>query len=606
MPSECSVRRTIEVLAVLFLVAGIMATGAVFIWLRHTRLSATVPEDTFCCPSVVRLLLEASNLSVDPCQDFYRYTCYNWDRKEKTSRLNALLLQRVMTPAYTRGTDKSPAARTISTAYSACLVTLIGSHSGLYGVVRAVLTTLKPTLAPTPTEMFHFLIRITLLYGMTPGLVVENSEEGASIRLHISNIHIWNSKPALANRENALQVFNTVMSSNLSWEGVKRLGTMGYPRGDVKSRLSVSETSLVAGLVSNVKLRVWKRVWEEYAAEELPKFIAHGNLALLKRYLDVIVSGVQPTGLALMTIEASVQMWQHYNVERAKGLGSLCQYKTAQFGLLWDMVVTEALVDPDKDRILRQMYTAVSEQIVLHAASLFPEDVDVIRRKVSEVTLFLPSDMHLLDIEPPKEALPYWSMMLALKDYELTVKRHQRYFSLPRYRYGGLKYNDVQHSTSPPYLIVPPSRYAALDFTPGVEAVVNMAVVGADLALVWRTVLDDASAYGPRTADFIRRFTECLSTKEDTHGILRLRLETGANASGSSKWHTALGHLGISRSRIFYMSYVLHNVCTGWEHRFLRKFDPMAALAGAPDFLQSYRCSPAQPAGGYCRLGVSR
>ncbi|KAL1414727.1 hypothetical protein MTO96_000845 [Rhipicephalus appendiculatus] len=224
--------------------------------MRHGR------SAPFCCPDVLQQLLRGANLSLDPCQSIFGYTCYAYvttrsDRREPV-RLNTDPLD---------GFPKTEAGRAISAYYRACVLspdnTSVAKESA-----NALVSVANPprTRSVTSQGVLELIMDLSLKYGLPS--VIEFSV-GAG--------------PDLTRFLTVLASSLTDMGKNYSQDLLKSMKTdaLETVNGALSSALNISDIDAFLGDLEKFKVQATKNYTIHSLSDISPEIsIAHWKDAM--------------------------------------------------------------------------------------------------------------------------------------------------------------------------------------------------------------------------------------------------------------------------------------------------------------------------------------
>ncbi|EEC04488.1 hypothetical protein IscW_ISCW002527 [Ixodes scapularis] len=560
---------------------------------------------TYCCPDEASELIRAANFSLNACNNYLKYTCYNWhslsDERAQKNSFTALFI------SVTTGSSSSEVGRAISKFYRSCVLTL-GRRDHL--PARAISALLERTNASrdmTSKDVLRVLMQLSLLYQLyTPvKLSVLEAVKSTVLTLTIPAYRRTVSDPSRSwdDQEALLAAFNKRLGVTVKRQELSRLENKTAVRVTKREEQALN-MDLLESLVPNVSKYQWIEMMTEFYVGESPTTMFYADVGALRQQLFVVTSDAverREAQLALLLVGASVDLLK-YNVhknmaDKSANVIRYCGVRTKHLVSLWKILMKE-LTDPRKDDVVGSLFTATKETVTLDATALLdPLDADKARRLMSAVRLVLPKDIVPHGITIPFTGKGFYSDMLTMWHFDVAMAK-----SLVA-EGGDLHYFSIYKSNQefPVFrenaVLVPALSYFLLRFDNDTDPAINMAIVGVKLTRIFWNVIFEVKDWTPASNSRIGESVACSKFwTRDNHvemTLHRLSLRSAIQAVTASKrdWHRLLAVWSLSRlsrAQMFYMKYV-NEYCDQKDEYAFQKIS--ALLPSIPDFREAYSCA---------------
>ncbi|KAL1414723.1 hypothetical protein MTO96_000841 [Rhipicephalus appendiculatus] len=124
--------------------------------------------------ALLQMVWASSNASLDPCQDFYWYACYNFELRWSTS-----FFRFIHSPAVTtQGLSQNEAGRALFAYFASCISAQWVPDNNVQNAVHAALEMLNVGEAATSLRMFVSIMKLNLLYGVYTDPIVYLNAHG--------------------------------------------------------------------------------------------------------------------------------------------------------------------------------------------------------------------------------------------------------------------------------------------------------------------------------------------------------------------------------------------------------------------------------------------
>ncbi|XP_064479502.1 uncharacterized protein LOC135392707 isoform X2 [Ornithodoros turicata] len=591
----------------------------------------------FCCPDILESLYFVMNRSKDPCQDFYQYTCYAW-RENRTSAA----------PIVEDGhSGSSPSAKAIGQYYSSCIRhALRGIKHVVTSAVRAIISIVPDLSFNSPQAVilksmmvlsseYYLFFLINFFY------VPHSKRRNAHLSISVYSVFISDEAVATEALVVAIAVTNRHFNANVSVNDVmtfiheveRRLPT-GHStttspapqhstsrslskNGEVVSKVQTTKFSDLSSLLPSVPQETWEWVYKELRYSTNSEAVVTGASVvnfILESYTNIRWRPAATTLLVILT--ASVIDTGLWDLARTKDAlpAQKCAEVTNDLTPLWDNALTIALTSDEKDSAVRTVFDKTVNAIRMEAISRThgQSAVRLLNSIISSITLLLPSDR-----DPPVFNLTlakdtddqdvgdeyvdassriedYCANAFAVLRYWVYYDRYQAISSLIFQFFKGREVYNTSVNIIGGYLYVPPVTYALLSFRNNTDRLINLAILGTQIAdATWSYVINSFKSQGGTTAEW--DLLKC----SDPNALLRGRVSEPwlstwitAKVAMTDAWYLVMdgwGTMKVSPSQVFYMLVFYHHVCSSEINvaRGQRLSQFMSTLA---DFNRAFNC----------------
>ncbi|CAN7938405.1 unnamed protein product [Ixodes hexagonus] len=595
----CATLGMASILVFLLLVLGIPVKGK----------SSLTENSTYCCPDVARQLIKAANFSLNACDDYFMYTCYNWRAlgDESTERFSfpAVFL------SVTTGRSRSAAGKAISRFHHSCVLTL-GQEVDLPAkAMTALLDSTEASKDMSPTGILRVLLQLSLLHRLyTPvNLQLIPGRQGAVSKLLLRSQRRPSSDAwkFWQGQEGLLRAFNARLGISVDKRELLRLENRTASKAP-KTEHHAPNMDLLKNLVPNVSKYQWIEMMKPFYFGPLPTVLVHTDIEVIRQELFALTvdgSERREARLAFLLVGASVDLLDDFFYPRLStrwpSLFRYCGGHTKGLLSLWRILMKEEFTDPRKDAIVGSLFTTIKEAVTGDALQLLdPVDSGKARDLLSAVRLVRPRDLVPRNIALPVTGKTLYLDTLAIQKFDVTMGKSFEAQDGDVYNPGLYGYAKRLPFYQANTLVVPALSYLFLRFPNDTDPAINMAIIGVKLSLIFWKIVFDSKDWSLASKSRIEEIISCSglwgAVNRRSWNLHRLSLRSAVRAASASglNWHRLLDAwvlVRLSRAQMFYMKYVT---------RFCDRNNTYSservhyALHSIRDFREAYGCaSPA-------------
>ncbi|CAN7938404.1 unnamed protein product [Ixodes hexagonus] len=572
-------------------------------------------NSSYCCPEVAYHLIKAANLSLNACDDYVTYTCYNWHAlsDEDSGKLSFVTVYE----SVTTGRLHSPVGKTISGFHQSCVLTL-GQEVDLPSkAMSALLESTEASKDISSTGILRVLIQLSLLHELyTPvSLQVLPGRQDVASKLLLSfkrrpSSDAWRS---WAGQEALLRTFNERLGVNVYERELLRLENRTASKAANHGR-HVSNMDLLKNVVPNVTKYQWIEMMTPFYVGPLPTLLVHTDIEVIRQELFALTvddSERREAQLAFILVGASVDLLDDFFYARLStkwaALFRYCGGHTMNLQSLWRILMKEEFTSPTKDEVMGSLFAAIKEAVTGDALKLLdPVDSGKVRDLLSAARLARPKDIVPHNIALPVTGRGLYLDTLMLQKFDVTVRK-----SLEARGGDVSNLNLYEYVRKFPFhrantIIAPALSYLFLRFANDTDPAINMAIVGVKLSLVLWKLVFDYKDWSLASKSRLEEMINCSAVHRRSWNPHRLSLRSAVRAASASglEWHRLLdvGILrSLSRAQMFYMKHV-----TGYcdEKDTYVSEGVHYALHSIPDFREVYGCASPANISPQCSLDV--
>lgn len=559
-------------------------------------------DPIYCCPDVVELLIRSANMSMEPCSDFYGHTCYNW-AASKQDVTGERIFNEIFSAAF-QGKFSRPAGKAIFAFVQSCLAANVNRYELLPKTVSALAEKIIPSGNIQAVNVLRTIVRLSLLYELISpvGMLVDavrGHPTATKLVLLSSNASLFFSPMFTMFRQSALSAFNKEYDVNVSMDALSNLARSVVHAGP---RIVTRDFnwSVLSDLVPNVTHATWCSLITEFYGGPFPTEVHHTTLSILRKDFALLTSGrgsQLTAALALVILEAASNMVRgFFQMTRVGPAGLVELFQRCEAGAihvkpLWTQLHIEELTDLEKDRTVRAMFQTVKDAVSQDMFDLLePGDLALSLRALSERRLILSSELHNPIVPFPVLGNNFPRNFLVIREYDSQVLRHETSLGINIFLSAAFGANIRYMSEN--LVLIPAQKYLFMNFHPGADPSINLAVVGVELAFnLWRTTLrlkQNSSFYKSRVSNMTRCVFGHLA---QVFHPLSIMSAARAARQLEVNWNKPINVWGVSRlsrSQIFYMKYGFTYLCGGSgvgynPHLFNRMIRSLTDFRGAFD-----------------------
>ncbi|KAH9370669.1 hypothetical protein HPB48_014024 [Haemaphysalis longicornis] len=571
----------------------------------------------------------AGNTSLDPCKDFYLYSCYNIPHEQTSGKFFSISDR---THSVLQGLFHTEAARLLFLYYGSCIKAPSKPERLGRQAIRAVLSMTYVSPDMSHLQVLALILKLNLAYGLHGNIVLFQDQYGTfPYWLHENLLHEGFSDPGI--RAETLFVFalpNTLIDDQ-GWtreffgpsfaDLIEELLHVGVNvtsaqltefaaaldplSGDwVFSRTNLSTLDT---LVPGVSTRLWKDMVEAHTARELGETFVHSCLSNLKRrFAALLDKASQPLSTAAIVTEAALSLLLEYSQlpPTAAQLYDFCANEAFALHPVWELneLMSFGANTEHNDILLNTfdaLVLAIKAQLV---GALNEEDMSRVDKMLNNLQLLLPYHVYPLDLPLPSlVADDFFLNILLVRQWRLTTDRYRPPRGIADVQLHFMRYGSL--GVTADYLSAPTAvyRYTMLDRT---FAVTPMAVFGFSVAdLLWRLLANLPWTPAGRAA-----FERLLSpdkqarNKGPLEGFLHyplLALKSsihGLRMRGYAHWNAEIHHWGQWRftiTQLFFRILVYTTYCYyDQEEEAAEARHVVSVLTRlTEDFLEAFQCT---------------
>ncbi|KAH7937477.1 hypothetical protein HPB49_012652 [Dermacentor silvarum] len=586
--------------------AAIVAMVAIILLLSmyekpSTRRSTSAP---FCCPDVLRQLLSAANLTVDPCRSIFGYTCYAYvatrsDAREPV-RLNTDPLD---------GFPKTEAGRAIAAYYRACVLSLNKRDSAVgKPSASALVAVAHPARSASVTSqgVLELIMNLSLKYGL-PSVVEFSVGAGPDLTrfltISASSLSASNENHSpdrlKTMKTNALETLNSVLYSEVSVSDVDaflrdlekfNVGTTNnytlYSMGDVSPEISLAQWK---DLLSSAGIT------DSASIFSIPKEALKGMFSLVlkpERRQTAVVSALVVASVKLTSI-----VFIEANSREAKA--KVCRSRAKELLPLWILDGVQLSQSPAQDVAVRKAHAIVADAVTRKAKSgMAGDDFSKLKETLKDVRVILPSEVVPADLTIPVMTSEYALAELVTRAYMLRARQYQRFtLAIPEDLLRDFLKNHatIRHNIS----AVPAVVYNLLSFSNVTDPLLLSSTVGVYLAdSLWRFVFE--SKWSNASNEALNGYRSCIengsrSLIEWPSKLLWLSVQTSVEISKDADWDAKVDtgvHWSVTRSRLFYVAFVHYLMCRSPNSKYATFGEDVDVFMSAfEDFYRAFSCN---------------
>ncbi|XP_064479495.1 uncharacterized protein LOC135392699 isoform X1 [Ornithodoros turicata] len=646
-----------RVLAVIttVIVLVLVVTGLVVPWAyAAARISRYRQENVtrFCCPEIIEALYQVVNLSKDPCTNFHEHTCHRFSQATGTVRRKVMrdvvdsIFQMRAPNVAGREVPRSKTARLLGELYGGCLrVAQIDFPTIVSVSVERVLAVLQVRAVPTQAELLERTLYSSSEWYLTFFLDVyyaTHSEPGVTImNIKISDIYYADN---LLPR-NALEI---ALATIDRWVGIRvpldRLldfmreiqrgphSTTSKRRDQSMARRPPTEppeSKITFSQLLASQPSVLRESWE-YAFSNL-SYSQSSTIEVTSPKTVFYILGAflnetrRPEGFALLASLGAAYLhpglWDSEHVS-GTGAAQTCSNIINTYMPLWNDALSFILTSSETDDKVRSIFNSAIDGVTQVAISIYESQAHSrVRGIINSTKLILPSDRNARGINiSSKTFTNIKNLFQEMEDAKIvrfyaynTINVLKLWNEYDRTQaLNGIKpdigtkrnVSEMVIRRIGDYIHVPPAVYTLLHFNDTVHRLVNMAVLGVQIAdslwdkIIAGTMNDSTTSLivSCRNQNNITRMTDMSNIK-----FPLLSIWTSALISMDDTWTTMMEGWGlwrVSPSQVFYMLVFYYHICErGAETALGAQLGGL--LSALPDFNTAFNCTE-RNVGGNC------
>ncbi|XP_064479496.1 uncharacterized protein LOC135392699 isoform X2 [Ornithodoros turicata] len=569
-----------RVLAVIttVIVLVLVVTGLVVPWAyAAARISRYRQENVtrFCCPEIIEALYQVVNLSKDPCTNFHEHTCHRFSQATGTVRRKVMrdvvdsIFQMRAPNVAGREVPRSKTARLLGELYGGCLrVAQIDFPTIVSVSVERVLAVLQVRAVPTQAELLERTLYSSSEWRRDQSMARRPPTEPPESKITFSQL--------LASQPSVLRE---------SWEYAF-------------SNLSYSQSSTI-----------------EVTSPKTVFYILGAFLNETRR----------PEGFALLASLGAAYLhpglWDSEHVS-GTGAAQTCSNIINTYMPLWNDALSFILTSSETDDKVRSIFNSAIDGVTQVAISIYESQAHSrVRGIINSTKLILPSDRNARGINiSSKTFTNIKNLFQEMEDAKIvrfyaynTINVLKLWNEYDRTQaLNGIKpdigtkrnVSEMVIRRIGDYIHVPPAVYTLLHFNDTVHRLVNMAVLGVQIAdslwdkIIAGTMNDSTTSLivSCRNQNNITRMTDMSNIK-----FPLLSIWTSALISMDDTWTTMMEGWGlwrVSPSQVFYMLVFYYHICErGAETALGAQLGGL--LSALPDFNTAFNCTE-RNVGGNC------
>ncbi|KAL3250896.1 hypothetical protein MRX96_055312 [Rhipicephalus microplus] len=549
-------------------------------------------------------LLRGANLSLDPCQSIFGYTCYAYvtirsDRPQPV-RLNTDPL---------KGFPKTEAGRAIAAYYRACILSP-GNLSVARESASALVSVSNPprTRAVLPLGVLELIMDLSLKYGL-PSVIEFSVGAGPDLTRFLTILassltdlsENYSQVLLKTMKTDALETVNGALSSALTISDVDAF-LNNLEKFKVKTTQNYTLRSL-SDISSEISIAQWKDVMSSVGLSEnasifsIPKEELKGMFALVlnsERRVTTLIS-------ALVVASVKLALTVMINASSTNGKAEICRSRAKDLVSLWVLDGIQLSQSPAQDAAIREAYAIVANAVTRKVKSgMTGEDFYKLEETLKDVRVILPSEVVPADLTIPLMTSRYAIAELLTRAYLLQARRYQTYtLALPE---GIVRYFLKDHATLDDNVIVVPTvMYSLMPLSGVTDTLLLASTVGVYLAdSLWQFVF--SSNWSQVSSETLNDYRSCienssLSLIEWPSKLLWLSFQTATDISKDADWDVEVdtgGRWHLTRGRLFYMSFVHYLMCRGPNSVYPTFGEDVDVFMSAfEDFYRSFSCNMA-------------
>ncbi|KAH7945646.1 hypothetical protein HPB49_013556 [Dermacentor silvarum] len=616
--------------------SGPRAVGALFVLLAPPLLSALValvwilmhdstgsngelPEiPPFCCPDATETIMTLSNLSNDPCTDFFSYACYKKSGVDRRAIAVRAFRSVVVHPTL-QATLRSPVSDIIWANHKSCLIAAVKNLFTAEDAVEAVIDLFRrwsgtSTSSPGNVDLIklvgllHFRYEIFSVFNAYYKSSFEKNEATYIIYFqHAPHIDFEASSAEDAMLEAAKRHAGMSASSADVLNVIRRFRRARKTSDDEHS---IVPMPLLDEHFPKEGISSWQEILRAVpviAIENPPDVTAVLNILTDQNTL------VQEAAQLYFAVHATLSTF-YEEIAQAASLAdhaALCEYLTMELYPLWDVLATQRMTSPDRDQVVLEMFNRVSEAVIADAQVLFSAHLHAneVQNAVRSIHIVLPGNL----TAPYKRYLPFISEDYFENKFEIRSSYYQisssnalrGLYGLYRLR---VDLSRIFLSRFDNQIAVAASVYALLSFGKETAAinrstadgadVINAAVLGVMLAnALWDKIFDDVKRDIDRWKGLVD-YLYCIQRQAEDALYTELKypilsLSSTVRAFATPRWHhraPVFGFHSLSASQVFFILFFVHHACisTGYDGSGMRA---STLMRNFEEFLKAFGCA---------------
>lgn len=573
----------------------------------------------FCCKAEVEELAEVVDFkSIEACINFHDYVCL----KAKTrDRQNLRYIKAAYGKDIADDAAKpiSTAASVLATYYKSCLSSLSQEEIHLFEVIVRALTRMELVKkAMTYQEVLFSLLANNVRYG-TPSLInVHYSVSGDLPLLQIAyaldkeRAHSYFNCAYCLDR--AVGVFNELMETNITKKEVEdfETGLLGdYP----KNCIPVSgNMTLLDSLFNSTSS-------ESIAAMLMDlRLIDPGHELIVQVYCPAGITSLmvalsdphqQPQSMAFLLAQTATRTLRSMQLSRRgnflrSSIPEVCQSHVSRMHNMMNVFFIEENANREKDAEVRKISENILREISLEATtfSLFSkDDYKEVKRKLLNLTVTFPSLDVPTNLYLPNMSSDFIKNYFVGHNYEYLASRYKQMNRISSATVNNMFSVKI---TSNNNIIVSPVSYHYLKLNKDFSMLLNMPIVGMEIAIVFWQFLLYNTTWSNSTSSNLRDFNECFSEKYlNGREINDLEKDTIAAALALSSvkksfqiadWNVekrVSEKFNISHAKYFYVRQAYARCPTMRGRRYTDLIN--VPVQYIPDFATTFMCSEGTP-----------
>ncbi|KAK8763612.1 hypothetical protein V5799_033779, partial [Amblyomma americanum] len=400
---------------------------------------------------VLHMVWYVGNNSLNPCTDFQRYTCYNYDAARTQRNLFGLLdpMKNVL-----EGLSRTDAGRLLFVFYTSCLKTMWTTSRAGVQAIRAIMNTIYFDSNMSTVHLLSSVVKLNLAYGLHGNLIIYQNHYGnfppslppalASIGTlapgcSTEKLFLFATPKTLLHHGKSTDV---ILHGHIG-EAIEELRERGINVSarqlvqfadslQISSREAgyfVNRTELLGDLVPGVSARLWMDMVKDCTGMSVDRLFVHSSFDTLKRRLSTLLDRrLQPVNIAFIVMEAAVAMiWDGVTANlTANGLYGFCERAARTLRPVWalnDLIHFAPKTEHNHAIIatFQRLADTIKKQL---KESLNSQDANLLEQKLKRMRLYLPYQIYPIDLALPSLiADNYFYNELRLRQWRLTADR---------------------------------------------------------------------------------------------------------------------------------------------------------------------------------------
>ncbi|XP_064479498.1 uncharacterized protein LOC135392702 [Ornithodoros turicata] len=650
-----------RVLAVITTVIVLVMIGMVVSWAyTAARISRHRHENVtrFCCPEIIQALYQVANLSKDPCTNFYEHTCHRFSQATGTVRRKVMrdvvdsIFQMRAPNVAGREVPRSKTARLLGELYGGCLrVAQIDFPTIVSVSLERVLAVLLVLAVPTQAELLERTLYASSERYLTFFLDVYyaiHSEPGVTtMNIKISDIYYADNLLPRNALEIALAAIDRMVGIRVPLDRLldfmREIQRGPHSTSSKRQDQSMArrppteppESKITFSQLLALQPSVLRESWE-YAFSKL-SYSQNSTIEVTSPKTVLYILGTflnetrRPEGFALLALLGAAYLHPGFwDSERDSGAGAAqtCDNIINTYTPLWNDALSFILTSSETDDKVRSIFNSAIYAVTQVAISIYESQAHSrVRGIINSTKLILPSDRNAHGVNISSKTFANIKDLFQETE-DAKIVRFYAYNTIDVLKLwneydrtqalNGIKpdigtkrnVSEMVIRRIGDYIHVPPAVYTLLHFNDTVHRLVNMAVLGVQIAdalwdkIIAGTMNDSKTSLivSCRNQRNITRMTDMSNIK-----FPLLSIWTSALISMDDTWTTMMEGWGlwrVSPSRVFYMLVFYYHMCErGAETALGAQLGGF--LSALPDFNTAFNCTE-RNVGGNCSDALKR